>query len=411
MPDFSRDIFNVQKSLLWTASVVSLFVAICTSEGGTIESAHAEPSMCAVAADALTEAARLRGLAPTREVPCVVRSVGEIEQFLRDTLAAKFPRNLLVMEERVYQAIGVVPDDYPYADRIIQAYVSQIGGYYDPDKKTFVMVDTMAANMQYPVAVHELTHALQDQHFGLVDFLDPKHKSDELMAHAALVEGDATAIMQRSGNHKRSKMSEASARSSDTPEPLEVPEALERILLFPYIEGLSFVRALEKEGGQRRINRSFQDPPRSSREILHPTEYLKRQNPVLVPTSASLQEGGVKRVFEHTDSLGEFTIMAMLEAGGVQKRVAQRAAQGLRGDLIGVSKRDAGGYDVVWRTVWDSREDAEDFAKQYGDFLYRRYQKEVGDNLIQVAGDKMMKRRLALDDATVVINAVVTTSP
>jgi hypothetical protein len=367
--------------------------------------------MCSIAADALTEAARLRGLAPTQKVPCVVRSVKEIEQFLRDTLAAKFPKNLLAMEERVYQAIGVVPDDYPYADRIIQAYVSQIGGYYDPEKKTFVMVDTMAESMQYSVAVHELTHALQDQHFGLVDFLDPKHKSDELMAHAALVEGDATAIMQESGRHQHQKKSNSIVESSVTPTVVEIPEALERILLFPYIEGLSFVQALEKEGGVERLNSSFRDPPRSSREILHPLEYMSRKTSLVVPTTATLQEGDSRRVFEHTDSLGEFTIAAMLEAGGIKKAAAQRAAQGLRGDLIGVSRRDAHSYEVVWRTEWDSAKDAKDFALQYGEFLRGRYQKEVGDELIQVAPRKSMKMRVLRDESTVVVYAVVTASP
>ena len=54
----------------------------------------------------------------------------------------------------------------------------------------------MPAAFQTTIAVHELTHALQDQYFDLQKFVDAKtENSDLLLAHSALVEGDATAVM------------------------------------------------------------------------------------------------------------------------------------------------------------------------------------------------------------------------
>lgn len=385
------------------ASLVVVYGAICSGAREVV----AESSMCSVATEALTDASRLRHLEPTRKVPCVVRTTAEVERFLRDTLSAKFPKNLLSMEERVYQALGVIPDEYPYADRIVRAYVSQIGGYYDPERKTFVMVDTMAKSLRYSVAVHELTHALQDQHFGLLDFLDPKHKSDELMAHAALVEGDATAIMQDSGRERRSAHTESATSPVQSAQAVEVPEALERVLLFPYVEGLSFVRALQKEGGVEAINRSFRHPPRSSREVLHPAEYLHGSTALVVPTVASLVMGDSTRTFEHTDSLGEFTILAMLEAGGLGQSAARRAAQGLRGDLVGVSIQADGTFEVVWRTVWDSHEDAKSFAQAYKAFLESRYGKEIREENTEMTHRKSMSLRVLPEDATVVVSVVM----
>jgi hypothetical protein len=405
MRSFWRHIFNTKGTWSLGASLAIACGALC----GRQELASAESTMCAVADEALSDAARLRGLAPTQKVPCVVRSTAEVERFLRDTIAAKFPSNLLSMEERVYRAIGVIPDDYPYADRIVQAYVSQIGGYYDPDKKTFVMVDTMATSMQYSVAVHELTHALQDQHFGLVDFLDPKHKNDELMAHAALVEGDATAIMQDSGRKRRVSSSESRSPAPDKPSPLEVPEGLERILLFPYVEGLTFVQALRKEGGMKMINEAFHRPPGSSREVLHPAEYLRGAPQPVEPTVDSLRDPGSNRSFEHTDSLGEFTIVAFLEAGGIEQNAARQAAQGLRGDLVGVSMRKGTDCDVVWRTEWDSPEDARDFASRYKEFLKTRYQREFGGDFVQVSPRKRMKVWQSPQDAVVIVEVVTNT--
>ena len=40
--------------------------------------------------------------------------------------------------------------------------------------------------------VHEITHALQDQHFGIDSRLDETVTSDATFAYSALVEGDAT---------------------------------------------------------------------------------------------------------------------------------------------------------------------------------------------------------------------------
>ena len=104
--------------------------------------------------------------------------------------------NRLYSEGVVYQRLALVPKDFKYESGIIDLYTSQIGGYYDPKKDHFVMAKWIPASLQFPVAVHELVHALQDQHFKLDTFLDPKTMtSDALMARAALVEGDATAVM------------------------------------------------------------------------------------------------------------------------------------------------------------------------------------------------------------------------
>ena len=58
------------------------------------------------------------------------------------------------------------------------------------------MADWVPAEMQRPVLAHELTHALQDQHFGLEKFLKRIPGNDDAsLARNSLIEGEGLAIM------------------------------------------------------------------------------------------------------------------------------------------------------------------------------------------------------------------------
>jgi hypothetical protein len=386
----SRCIFNSLLEVL--QPVFRLPICVVTAVYAlTAPFAVAEPSMCAVTERALREAAKLRSLAPQASVPCVVRSRSEIETFLRKNIAEKFPKETLAMEQLWYQALGVVPDEYPYEKEIVQAYVQQIGGYYDPDRKEFVMLDTMPSQLQVPVAVHELTHALQDQRFGLSHFLEPKRReSDELMARAALVEGDATAIMQeflsgKSGNPYKGLSEVTFAEST-----VKVPETLERILLFPYLDGLTFVRHVQRLGGLSAINAAFSNPPKSSREILHPEQYVNRS---FIPEELPREE--VERPNEtaslmYADTVGEFAVSALLGAALSSKQRGAACAEGWRRDRVVIFSAEGTKRFVSWMSEWDSKDDANEFHECYREMLKVRYQKDVGRELVEVKPGKRM---------------------
>ena len=79
---------------------------------------------------------------------------------------------------------------------------SQVGAYYDPEKQSFfVVMSGLPELMQGVMYSHELYHALQDQHFGLVRYMDMGDKDagsqngDSKLARSAVVEGEATYLM------------------------------------------------------------------------------------------------------------------------------------------------------------------------------------------------------------------------
>jgi hypothetical protein len=352
----------------------------------------AEPRMCAVTEGALRKAATLRRLPVQASVPCVVRSRADIERFLRKNIAEKFPKETLAMEQLWYQALGVVPDDYPYEQEIVQVYAQQIGGYYDPDRKEFVMLDTMASKLQLPVAVHELTHALQDQKFGLTHFLDPKQReSDELMARAALVEGDATAIMQEFMSGRSVKASKDISEVSLPESTVKVPEALERILLFPYLDGLTFVRHVQRFGGFSAINAAFSNPPKSSREVLHPEQYINRSFVAQELPRDEVEQPNEKASPIYADTVGEFAVSALLGTALSSKQRGATCAEGWRRDRLVVFNGDGQKRFVSWMSEWDSQDESTEFYECYREMLKVRYEKDVGNDFVSVSPIKAMK--------------------
>jgi len=317
----------------------------------------------------------------------------QIKIHLLDTISSELPARKLEHEGIVYRALGLVPDDFDYKTRVVDIYIGQIGGYYDPKKKRFVMADWSPAVMQNTVAIHELTHALQDQHFGLDKFVDAKLlNGDELLARSALVEGDATAVMM---DYNYLLLGQPSLRERPDVQSLmmqnvlgaalssplqDVPSSLTALILFPYTSGLRFVHVIMHKGGYSSVDRIYLRPPRSSEEILHPEKYLQQdpsfENPAAGEVEAGLvgEPGDWKSVYN--DVLGEFSISALLHQAGVRDNA--EAAAGWGGDRVVLLEPASGAGSerlIAWKSRWDSVKDAEEFYAAYRKALQRWYPK------------------------------------
>lgn len=355
-------------------------------------SAASEGPQCGLVERVMREVSAVRGLIPKSEVPCAIAGRGQIREFLRQHISEKLPPKKLEMEQVTFRAVGIVPDDYDYEHGVIEFYVSQIGGYYDPDTKRLVMAEWIPASVQEGVVRHELTHALQDQLYGLDQFLDPKgDNGDQLLAFASLVEGDATAVMSDIDRMQRAQPPLAKSRSvtmgqgghtgpiAAPTSPAHFPQALESIILFPYTHGIQFVHALLRSGGYAAVDAAFASPPRSSHEILKPDDYISRRFRAENPSPEELGAGAQGASVLYTDVLGEFAIRAILEAGGIPKPQALKSSQGWRGDRIGVLAPRGGEQLVVWKSAWASEADAQEFASAYRTMVRARYGIAIGE--------------------------------
>ncbi|MCB0321589.1 MAG: hypothetical protein KDD60_11745 [Bdellovibrionales bacterium] len=344
---------------------------------------------CEIVPYALNLAEGIRGLKAKKEIPCRVYNKKQVRDYIQATIEEKLPKHRLKMEEYVYKTLGLIPLQFNYSSGLIDLYLSQIGGFYEPEDEFFAMAQWMPSLLQMPIAVHELTHGIQDQFYALEKFLDPQTMStDETLARSALVEGDATAVML---DYSRNLSGQSSIATEESVTAVmlqnvfgvglssgfsDAPESLKFLLIFPYTSGLRFSHALMRRGGYKAIDSAFRSPPQTSREILHPELYLTKKSER--SDSKSLR----KRLLDalegetvaHEDSLGEFAIALVLRELGLGHQEAAQLASGWRGDAVVVYEAQPSQFAMEWRFEVDSEGTAKAVFKTMMEGFRKRYE-------------------------------------
>ena len=221
---------------------------------------------------------------------------------------------------------------------------------------------------------HELTHALEDQRFGL-DLEDSSGSDDAALARLALVEGSATAVMLTYGErHFSAEQTLGGLFASLGQDTGDLPPFVEAQLLFPYLTGQGFVERLYATGNDSWSVVDTADrfrPPASTEQILHPEKYLAVEQPDRVRLEARDVLGeGWRRTAGGT--WGEWATGELLANSG--------PAEGWGGDRYELwqqpvdacqapcRQRDA----LVMRWRWDTRRDAREFETALREWLPRQ---------------------------------------
>ena len=157
-------------------SVAASALALALSPAGAAQrakrsaAAPVNPKTAAVreaTAEVLRETSELRKLAVLRPVRSGAQSREQIEQMLVRNLNRETTPEELRLSERELKRLGMVPADFELRPFLIKLLTEQVAGYYDPKTRELHLADWIDLDGQKPVMAHELTHALQDQHFNL----------------------------------------------------------------------------------------------------------------------------------------------------------------------------------------------------------------------------------------------------
>ena len=319
---------------------------------------------------------QLRGLEFKQPVDYQVLNRKEIKQTIAGKLAEVFSEQEFRDMTDAMAAIGLLPPKYPLREKYIELLGEQVAAFYDQHKHHLVMYeDATLDNAQNRVVLaHELTHALQDQHFGLKKLpLEIKTNDDRAAAASALVEGDATLVMSEFMLKNMSKqMFKDSMIASFTQnmKQLEMaPRFLREMLVFPYLRGQEFCSALFFQGGYEAVSKAYANPPTSTAQILHPEKYTA--NPREEPIVIEWPETKVKGEAPVGDNVVGEMGLRILFAEWLDATTGERAAAGWRGDRYFYF---TGGDALVWKTVWASAEDAAEFFAAEKQLLEKRHQ-------------------------------------
>ncbi len=332
----------------------------------------------------------LRGLQPTGPVQKGIKSRQEISDYLARHVREVYDPAELESEGVMLRKLGLIPVDMNYKEFMLKLLSEQVGGYYDPDKKTFFIAGWLPVDEQKPVMVHELTHALQDQHFDLQHLMEADRKlkdDDEVLAHMALFEGDATAVMLdyllepagRTFTQLPNLVFVMRAQFSTMETQFEIfrqaPSFLKETLVFPYSYGSAFLQRVRSNRPWSEVDKIYKDLPASTEQIIHPEKYLdKRDNPLPVEAEDPSPRLGTGWKIAYTNVLGEFSIYLMLK-NELSEAQAKNASAGWGGDKVYLVQ-DKDGASAVWGfSTWDTPDDANEFYEAMRDWLQHRFPK------------------------------------
>jgi hypothetical protein len=368
------------------SSALALLVLVCVLAGGFLPVVSGQTATAGTAQNAaiisttealLKETSELRELSILRAVKSGAQSRSEIERVIIKNLDADTTPAEMYAAELVLKAFGLAPSDFAYRSFLIKLLGEQVAGYYDPKAKQFYLADWIELDGQKPVMAHELTHALQDQHFNLQRFDKwPKGDSDAELAARALIEGDATLAMTLYLT-KHPMIALAFMRSSndtDTEQFEKAPRAVRESLLFPYMEGSEWATELYERGGWAMVSQAFAKLPQSTEQIMHPEKYFSYEPPVklTLPNFTRALGPGWKRI--DNDVSGEWGYYLVLDQFLSNARESKRAAAGWGGDRFAIYEgpRKSGTF-LAQVTAWDTVADAQEFFEAYSQRSQKHY--------------------------------------
>ncbi|HTJ29157.1 MAG TPA: hypothetical protein VL346_01565, partial [Acidobacteriaceae bacterium] len=135
------------------------------------------------------------GLPLQHEIKRTLTTRAEVEKYLVDKFNDDDDAKRMQRGEIVLKKFGLLDRDFNLKPFMLALLKEQIASYYDSKTTTVYMLDWLDADTQKPVLVHELTHALQDQHTDLEKWSDQtpddvSHNADEDNDHLAKDEMD-----------------------------------------------------------------------------------------------------------------------------------------------------------------------------------------------------------------------------
>ena len=338
------------------------------------------------------------------EVKRRLTSRDEVVAYLRKNMAEDKDVQRLRRTELVLKKFGLLPKEFDLGTFLVNLLEEQVAGYYDAKTKTVNLLDWVVPDLQKPVLAHELTHALQDQSFGIdkwlkkgTEDLDSKKdlKPEDITmdeyseARQAVVEGQAMVVLL---DYMLAPLHRSVANSPEVVETLNAdmaagtpdskvyqnaPVFMKEALTFPYRYGVEFEAELVREQGKARAFAStFQNPPQTSREIMEPGTYIAGEHLAPLPLP------DFRRIFKDYErfdigAMGEFDV-AVLAEQYADPETAKRIYPNWRGGYyysVRPKGQPAAPLELVFVSKWADAKSAAQFAAVYARGIAQRYQR------------------------------------
>lgn len=337
----------------------------------------------ATADEVLQQVSEITGLKLLAPLKKTLRSRDEIRAYVvREMDEEKKPAERYA-EARSAEAFGLIPKGFDLDNFMIDLLTEQIAGLYDPKAREFYIADWIPLDDQRMVMAHELTHALQDQHFQIEAWEKAARPNDDAeLAREAVLEGSAMAAMidylLKGTGHSVEDMpaidpSVFAGDMSKSPKLQEAPQFLKDAMIFPYFGGLTFSTAILKPAGWSGLSAVFAKPPVSTQQIMHPAFYKSGRAPaqITIPSFEKLLGSDWVKLDENV--MGEFGWKEILKQFLGEERATPLAAAWGGDRYVLYEQKQTKRLILVARLHLNSEEHAGQFFAQYSEALGKKY--------------------------------------
>jgi hypothetical protein len=388
MPLSVKRLLNGLCALLLTASCLVSGRTLRAQQAATAPIETAQPKantaeFAAAADEVLQQVSEITGLKQLTPVKKTLRSRDEIRAYvLREMDDEKNPAERYA-EARSAEAFGLIPKGFALDDFMVDLLTEQIAGLYDPKAREFYIADWIPVDDQRMVMAHELTHALQDQHFQIEEWVKAARPNDDAeLARESVLEGSAMAAMidylLKGTGHSVEDLpaidpSLFAGDMSKSPKLQEAPQFLKDAMIFPYFGGLTFSTAILKPAGWSGLSAVFSRPPVSTQQIMHPALYKSGKAPtsITLPSFQKLLGSDWTKLDENV--MGEFGWLEILKQF-LGEGKAKPLAAAWDGDRYALyEQKQTKRMILIARLHLDSEEHAGRFFGEYSEALEKKH--------------------------------------
>ena len=336
--------------------------------------------------EVLAEMSKLLSLPVLSPLKKSMRTREEIREYVIRRMKEEKQPEKRYADQRALEKFGLIPKGFQLEPFLVELLTEQIAGLYDPKSGEFFIADWINPAEQRVVMAHELTHALQDQHFKVDPWLEAAKPNDDAeLARDAVLEGSALAAMvdytfrgMPKGVRDLPDLDSSMLLGdvAKSPTLAKAPPFLRDELLFPYLAGTTFTQhVLRTTDGWAGFRKVFENPPVSTQQVLHPDLYLSgvAPKPVTLPDLSSLLPDGWKKLDENL--IGEFGLREILKQFLGDTR-ARSLAPAWAGDRYAIFEHEKSKQMLlVVRLRLGSAADAARFFGNYSEALELKYDK------------------------------------
>jgi hypothetical protein len=349
----------------------------------TDSKATGDADFIAAADEVVEQMSQITGLKLLTPLKKSLRSREEIRAYVIKQMNEEKNPAERYADQRTAEAFGLLPKGFDLDAFMVNVLTEQIEGLYDPKNREFYIADWSPLSEQRMVMAHELTHALEDQHFQIEAWSRAaKPNEDAELARDAVLEGSAMAamvdyLMLGTGRSLKDLPDfDPSMLIGDlgtTPTLKTAPPFLKDALIFPYISGLNFSASVLKNSGWAALPGVFERPPISTQQILHPALYKSNKTPasVTLPLLEKLLGNNWTKLDENI--LGEFGWKEIFKQFLGEDR-AKTLAVAWDGDRYALyEQKQTKKLILLTRLHLDSEERGVRFFGQYSEALEKKY--------------------------------------